>query len=78
MAVNDSSSKIDQFAVVYTGAFTQHLERSFLVNRMALHQDALRTFNGCPAPKRTAKILIFGESPQHDVDRALPIPNVVI
>ena len=43
-----------------------------------LHQDALRALDQRAAPERALQVLVLGEAPQHDFDRALPVLDVVV
>ena len=50
----------------------KHLEGSALVDRMALHEYSLRALRDGAAPECAFEILVLGEAPEDDVDRALP------
>ena len=78
MAVDDSGGEVDELAVVNARALTQHLKRGIFVDRMTLHQDPFGPFDQRPPAERSLKFVIFGEATQDDVDRALPVLNVVI
>ena len=78
MAVDDSGGEVDELAVVNARARTQHLKRGIFVDRMTLHQDPLGTFDQRSPAERSLKFVIFGEATQDDVDRALPVLNIVI
>jgi len=45
---------------------------------VTLHQDALRALDQGPPPECALKILVLGEPPKHDFDRALPVLDVVV
>ena len=45
---------------------------------MAFHQDALGALSQRAAPERSLEVVKFGEAAQHDVNRALPILDVVV
>jgi len=76
--VDDGGGEIDQFAVGDTRLLAQHREGAFLVDGVAFHEDALRAFGQRAAPERALEVVIFGEAAQHDIDRALPVLDVVV
>jgi len=43
---------------------------------VTLHEDALCSLDQCAAPERALKVLVLGEAPQNDFDRALPVLDV--
>ena len=76
MAVDDRRGEVDELAVIDTGLLAQHLECARLVDAVALHEDPLGSLGQRAAPECALEILILGEAPEHDVDRALPILDV--
>ena len=78
MPIDDRGREIDQFAVADTRSLAQHIERSALVNRVAFHQDSLGAFDRGATSERPLEIVVLGEPSQHDVNRALPILDVVV
>jgi hypothetical protein len=54
----------------------QHVERARLVDRVALHEDALRSLDQGAPSERALQGVEFREALQHDVDRALPLAGV--
>ena len=73
MAVHDCRGDVDELSIGGTGFPAQHLERLFLADRVAFHENALGAFRHGAAAKSAFEIVILREPPQHDVDRALPI-----
>ena len=76
MPVDDGGGEVDQFAVADAGVLAQQLERAALVDRVALHQDALGALGQRAAPERAFELVVLGKAAQHDVDRALPVLDV--
>ena len=60
------------------GAVAEHLERALLVDRVALHQDALRTLGDRAALERAFQVAELGEAAQDDLDRVLPLLRVAV
>jgi hypothetical protein len=78
VAIDDGRGKVDQLAVAHPRLLAQHLERARLVDRVAFHQNALGSLGQRAPPKRAPELVIFGEAPQHDVDRALLVLDIRI
>ena len=68
---DESLGHIDKLAARPPGVSPQHVERLAFVERVALHQDALGTFDQGAASEGSLEVLILGEASQNDVDRAL-------
>jgi hypothetical protein len=51
---------------------------STIANRVALHEDALRSLDQGTPSERALQRVEFREALQHDVDRALPLARVGI
>jgi len=78
VAVDHGGREVDELAVIDPRAVAQHLERNTFVDPMAFHQDPLGPLDQRTATERALQIVIFREPAQHDVDRALPILNIII
>ena len=76
MAVDDRGGEVEQLAVVDARVLVQHLERARLFDRVAFHQDPLRTLDQRATSERPFEAVVFGEASQDDVDRALPVLDV--
>lgn len=76
MTVDDGSGEVGQLAVGGARVCAQHLERAVLVDRVALHQDALGSLGQRPSPECAFEVVVFGEPAQDYVDRALPVLDV--
>ena len=53
-------------------------KRGVIVDRVAFHQDSLCSLYQRAASEGALEIVIFGEPAEHDVDRALPVFDVVV
>jgi hypothetical protein len=78
VAVHDGRGEVDQLAVVGARALAEHLERLVIVDGMAFHQYSFGPLDQRPSAEGTLEVVILGESPQDDVDGALPVLDVVI
>ena len=78
MSVDDRGREIHELAVIDTRLLAQHVKRRLLVDPVALHQDALGPLDQRAAPEGSLQIVILGEAAQHDVDRALPVIDVLV
>jgi len=78
VAVDDGGGEVDQLAVADTRLIAKHLEGVLLIDGMPFHQDALGTLDRCAAAERALEVAELGESAQHDVNRALPIVDVIV
>jgi hypothetical protein len=78
VAVDDGGGKVDQLSVVAAGALAQHLKGGVLVDGVALHEDALGSLGERAASERASQIVVFPKPAQHDVNRALPVLNVIV
>ena len=76
MAVHDRGGDVDELPIGGARLLTQHVERRFLADRMAFHQDPLGALRDGSTAEGAFEIVILGEAPQHDVDRALPVLGV--
>ncbi len=76
MAVEDCRGQVDELAVIDSGLLAQHLESACLVDAVALHEYPLGSLCQGAAPECALEVLVLGEAPEHDVDRALPVLNV--
>jgi hypothetical protein len=45
---------------------------------VTFHQDAVRAFDLSSAAERALEVVKFGEAAQDDVDRALPILDIIV
>ena len=76
VAVDDGGGEIDQLAVV--GARGSAASRMrLLADRVTLHQDSLGPLDQRTPAERSLQLVVLGEAAQHDVDRALPVLDVV-
>jgi hypothetical protein len=73
VTVDDCRRDIDQLAVGVPCMFAQQREGAPLIDRVAPHENPFRTFGECAAPERALEVVVLRKTPQHDVDRALPI-----
>jgi hypothetical protein len=76
VAVDHCGRDVDELPVRRARVLSEELESRRLVNRVAFHEDALRTFGDGAAAEGAFEIVVFGEAAQHDVDRALPVLGV--
>jgi hypothetical protein len=70
VAVDDCGRHVDELSVRRARVLTQHLEGRRLIDRVAFHEDALRTFGDGAATEGAFEIVVLGETAQDDVDRA--------
>ena len=78
VAVDHGACDVDQLAVAGASVVSQQGKGSRLVDRVALHENALRPLgHGSPA-ERSLEVVELGEAAQDDVDRALPIDGIAV
>ena len=74
VAVNHCAGYVDQrFLFVARECSRKKAERGRLVDGVALHQYPLGAFGEGTTPESPFQIVVLGEAPEHDVDRALPV-----
>ena len=73
MAVDNGRGDVDQLPSGVLGVVSEQLERSRVVDGVALHQDALGPLGHGATPERALEVVVLGEAAQDDVDRALPV-----
>jgi hypothetical protein len=78
VAVDDRGGEVDEFAVVDARPLAQHLKRGVLVDGVAFHEDALRAFDLGSAAERAFEVLILREAAQDNIDRALPVLDIIV
>jgi hypothetical protein len=78
VSVDDGCGEVDELAVGDARSVSQHRERFVVLDSVALHEDALGTLDQCAPAERAPKLVILRESPQDDVDRALPVVDVFV
>lgn len=76
MAERDGFSNVEEFAPRLAGMAPEHLERLVIADPVALHQDALSTLGDCSTLERPLEPVVLGETPEHDVDRALHLTEL--
>ena len=78
MSLEDRHGDVDQLAPGASRLVAQHLERLALVDLVALHQNALGPLGARTSPERALQVVVLGEPPQRDVERALQSSGVAV
>src|SRR5436190_8362206 len=76
VTVDHCRGNVDELPVRGTRLLTQQLEGRRLIDRVAFHEDALRTLGDGAAAEGALEIVVLGEAAQDDVDRALPVDRL--
>jgi hypothetical protein len=76
MSGHDPLGHLHELALGTSRVLTEHVEGGPLVDPMPLHQDALGSLRDSAATEGAFQVVVFGEAPEHDVDRALQLLGI--
>jgi hypothetical protein len=76
MSGHDPLGHLHELALGTSRVLTQHVEGGPLVDPMPLQQDALGSLRDSAATEGAFQVVVFGEAPEHDVDRALQLLGI--
>src|SRR6266496_2187427 len=78
MAVDDRLRDVYELAAVVLRVVPEHLEGAVSIDRVPRHQDAFRLLDQRPPAEGALEALVFRETLQGDVDRALQLLGVAV